>query len=56
MEQPIESPVEPPPPRPALVLERWNSWARVFFPDTQEWTWVDLAEVPFEPAAGEPVD
>ena len=29
---------------PALVLERWNSWVRVFLPETQETRWVDLQE------------
>jgi hypothetical protein len=29
---------------PALVLERWNSWVRVFLPETQETRWVNLQE------------
>ena len=46
---PHELPSVPPAPGAALVLERWNSWARLYFPETQEWAWVDLAEVPFAP-------
>ena len=32
----------------ALVLARWNSWVRLYFPDTGEMAWVDLREVGFE--------
>ena len=32
----------------ALVLARWNSWVRLYFPDTGETAWVDLREVGFE--------
>ncbi len=32
----------------ALVLARWNSWVRVYYPDTGETAWVDLREVGFE--------
>ncbi|MDP6538784.1 MAG: hypothetical protein QF903_00885 [Planctomycetota bacterium] len=28
----------------ALVLERWNSWVRVWLPASGETRWVDLAE------------
>lgn len=45
---PLELPSTAPRPGAALVLERWNSWARLYFPETQEWTWVDLAETGFE--------
>lgn len=44
------------PPRPgaALVVDRWNSWARLWFPENDETAWVNLAEVGFQrvPAAG----
>ena len=32
----------------ALVLARWNSWVRLYFPATGETSWVDLREVGFE--------
>ena len=32
----------------ALVLARWNSWVRLYFPETGEMAWVDLREVGFE--------
>lgn len=37
------------PPRPgaALVVDRWNSWARLWFPENDETAWVNLAEVGF---------
>lgn len=34
---------------PALVLQRWNSWVRVFLPETQETRWVDLTEHEYVP-------
>ncbi len=34
---------------PALVLERWNSWVRVFLPATQETRWVDLQKHSYAP-------
>lgn len=39
---------EPPVPGAALVLQRWNSWAKVWFPETDSTTWVNLAEVGFD--------
>jgi hypothetical protein len=46
---------EDPPSSPALVLQRWNSWVRVYLPDTREVRWVDLTEVGYEPMPeGEP--
>ena len=41
-------------PAAALVLARWNSWARLWFPESGTTTWVDLATVGFEtvPAPG----
>ncbi|MFT7670714.1 MAG: hypothetical protein ACI8X5_003425 [Planctomycetota bacterium] len=38
-----------PPTSPALVLQRWNSWVRVYLPDTRETRWVDLGESGYEP-------
>jgi hypothetical protein len=38
----------PPGQAPALVLERWNSWVRVFLPDSGEIRWVDLGQVAFD--------
>ena len=40
--------MDAPPPAPAMVVARWNSWARVWFPDTQESMWVNLDEVGYE--------
>ncbi|MCP3917109.1 MAG: hypothetical protein GY711_16295 [bacterium] len=37
--------VAPPQPGAALVVARWNAWVRVWFPDTDETTWVNLEEV-----------
>ena len=34
--------------QPALVVARWNSWVRLYYPGTGEMTWVDLREVGFE--------
>ena len=34
---------------PALVLERWNSWVRVFLPQNGEIRWVNLQEIGYEP-------
>lgn len=46
--------VQPPPatspaPGAALVLARWNSWVRVYWPETGTTAWVDLAETAHEP-------
>lgn len=49
---PLELPTTPPQPGAALVLERWNSWARLYFPETQEWSWVNLADVGFARVPG----
>ena len=32
----------------ALVLARWNSWVRLYFPKTGDVLWVDLREVGYE--------
>ena len=50
----IDFSAQPPQPGAALVTARWNSWVRVWFPDTDETTWVNLDEVGFEtvPAPG----
>ena len=32
----------------ALVLARWNSWVRLYFPKTGDILWVDLREVGYE--------
>ena len=39
--------VAPPQPGPALVVARWNSWVRVWFPDTGDLAWINLDEHPF---------
>jgi len=39
----------PPLAGPALVVDRWATWARLWFPESGLTTWVDLAEVGFEP-------
>lgn len=44
-------------PQRALVLDRWNSWVRVWLPELGEVRWIDLGESEFEPmdaGAGEP--
>jgi len=41
-----------PPDQPALVLQRWNSWVRVFLPQTGETRWVDLERANHRPATG----
>jgi len=33
---------------PALVVERWNAWVRVWIPDTGELRWIHLDEEPYE--------
>lgn len=33
---------------PALVVERWNAWVRVWIPDTGELRWINLDEAPYE--------
>ena len=38
-------------PQAAQVIARWNSWAQVQFPDTQETMWVNLDEIEYEAAA-----
>ncbi|HJP02975.1 MAG TPA: hypothetical protein QF764_14510 [Planctomycetota bacterium] len=35
-------PVSEPQQQRALILERWNSWARVWLPATGESRWIDL--------------
>ena len=37
-----------PQPGAALVVARWNSWVRLYWPDTGRIEWVDLRETPFE--------
>jgi hypothetical protein len=49
MRTPGEEPQEE---TPALVLERWNSWVKVFLPQTEETTWVNLDEVGHRPFSG----
>jgi len=41
-------PEHAPQPGAALVIARWNSWVRVYFPETQETTWVNLEEVGYQ--------
>ena len=42
----------PPVPGAVLVIQRWNSWVKVFFPDTEQTAWVDLNEVHHERVEG----
>jgi len=44
-------PQQAPQPGAALVLARWNSWVRLYFPDEGVAEWVNLQDVPFEPAS-----
>ena len=39
------------PQSPALVVNRWNSWVQVWFPDTDQLEWVDLGAKAFEPTS-----
>jgi transglutaminase-like putative cysteine protease len=39
------------PQSPALVVNRWNSWVQVWFPDTDSLEWVDLGSKAFEPTS-----
>ena len=49
----IHTPLPTPPvPGAVLVVQRWNSWVQVYFPDTQETAWVDLNEVHHERVEG----
>jgi len=38
----------------AKVLALEGTWAHLWFPETDELLWVDLAEVGFEPASAPP--
>lgn len=38
-----------PTPGAVLVLERWNSWVRVFDPQEGVARWIDLGATDFEP-------
>ena len=37
-----------PQPGAALVVARWNSWVRLYWPETGQIEWVDLRETKFE--------
>lgn len=49
----MTSSIDTPPQSPALVLQRWNSWVRVYLPETGEVRWVDLSSTPYEPMEGD---
>ena len=34
---------------PARILDRWNSWALVYFPSQDLTTWIDLDTEPYQP-------
>ena len=34
---------------PARILDRWNSWALVYFPNQDLTTWIDLGTEPYQP-------
>ena len=36
-------------PGAALVVARWNAWARLWFPENDEAVWVNLDEFDFKP-------
>lgn len=40
------------PQSPALVVNRWNSWVQVWFPETDETTWIDLSSTKFASMSG----
>jgi len=42
-----------PAPGAVLVIQRWNSWARVLDPETNETQWVFLGEADFEPVVAQ---
>ena len=37
-----------PAPGAALVVARWNSWVRLYWPESGRIEWVDLRETPYE--------
>ena len=41
---------------PAMVLERWNSWVRLYFPSSGGSGWINLDEVEYEILQGAPND
>lgn len=47
----------PPQPQhePAMVLERWNSWVRLYFPSSGGTGWINLDEVDYEILEGSPL-
>ena len=44
-------PEQTPESQPALVLARFDSWVHVWFPDTRETRWINLAKTAFETVA-----
>ena len=44
-----------PQPEPAQVLERWNSWVRVWFPSSGGSGWINLDEVGWEQVLERPL-
>lgn len=40
---------------PAMVLERWNSWVRLYFPSSGGSGWINLDEVDYEILDGAPL-
>ncbi len=41
----MQSAPDPPHPDAALVLRRWNSWVQLWWPATDETSWIDLDAV-----------
>ena len=46
----------PPQPGAALVVDRWNSWVQLYFPEQGVTEWVDLRDLSYEtlPPPGHP--
>jgi len=40
---------------PAMVLERWNSWVKLYFPSSGGTGWINLDEVDYEVLDGTPL-
>ena len=51
MQMPLPRPEDAPQPGAALVVDRWNSWVRLYFPDEGVMEWVNLQDVPHAPAS-----
>jgi hypothetical protein len=51
----MNEPTPQPQHEPAMVLERWNSWVRLYFPSSGGTGWINLDEVDYEVLDGAPL-